>query len=119
MKTCDKEGCDGEEVVSEIALVRGVFIATVNHDPSASFKEAELQHFECKSSNPVALLDHILRDQTGECSFQKGMQSWPFKVDAGSDVFNENLPRVRFLEIGDSAVEISSLFCATKSGVNV
>ncbi len=55
--TCDKESRDREEVVCEVALV---FITTVNHDPSASFCEDEVQELETESRKPVAVQDHNL-----------------------------------------------------------
>jgi hypothetical protein len=57
MMTCDKESRDREEVVCEVALV---FITTVNHDPSASFCEDEVQELETESRKPVAVQDHNL-----------------------------------------------------------
>ena len=57
---CDKESRDGEEVVGEVALVRGSFITTVNHDPSASFRQDEVQELGTKSSKPAAVQDHNL-----------------------------------------------------------
>jgi len=117
--TCDKEGRDGEEVVCEVALVRGTFIATVNHDPSASFCEDEVQELESESSKSVAVQDHNLRDQTSECSLQKGTQAGPFEVDPRCDVLDEHVARVRFFEIGDLAVEVGSLLGAADPRVDV
>ena len=91
----------------------------MNHDPSASFCEDEVQELESESSKPVAVQDHNLRDQTSECSFQKGTQAGPFEVDPGCDVLDEHVSRVRFFEIGDLAVEVGSLLGAADPRVDV
>ena len=117
--TRDKESGDGEEVVGEVALVSGTFIATVNHDPSASFREDEVQEVEAETRKPVAVHDHNLRDQAGECSFQKGAQTRPLEVDAGGDVLDEGVSRVRFLEVDDLAVEVGALLGAADPCVDV
>lgn len=115
----NEERGDGEEVIGEIVVCVGSFIATVNHDPSASFREDEVHDVVAKSCKPVAVHDHNLRDHARECAFQKGTQPLPLEVDAGRDIFDDDVCRVRFFEVTDLPVEIWSLFCATDSGIDV
>lgn len=115
----NEEGCDREQVVSEVALSFGSLIATVNHEPSASFLEDELQEVVAESCKPVAVQDHNLRDHAGECSFQKGTQPFPLEVDPGADVFDEDVSRVRLLEVLGLAVEVGTLLGTTDAGVDV
>jgi hypothetical protein len=56
----NEEGGDGEEVVCKVVFVAGAFIFTVNHEPSANFREDELQEVLSKSRKPVSVQDHNL-----------------------------------------------------------
>ena len=56
----NEEGGDCEQVVGEVALSFCSLIATVNHEPSASFFEEELQEVIAESCKPVAVHDHNL-----------------------------------------------------------
>jgi hypothetical protein len=93
----------------------------VNHDPSASFREDEVQEVVAESCKPVAVHDHNFRDHAGECAFQKGTQPLPLEVDTGGDVFDEDVVRVRLrlLEVGDLAVEVGTLLGTADAGVDV
>ena len=100
-------------------FVAGTFIFTVNHEPRANFREDKLQEVVSKSCKPVPVQDHNLGDHAFECLFQKGLQAFPFEVDTGGDVFDENVPRVRFLEVGALAIKVGALLRTTDSCVDV
>jgi hypothetical protein len=51
--------------------------------------------------------------------FQKGLHAAPLEVDPRSDVFDEDVFRVRFLEVCALAVKVGSLLCTTDSCVDV
>lgn len=91
----------------------------MNHDPRASFCEDEVQEVEAKSRKPVAVHDHNLRDHAGECLFQKGAQAGPLEVDAGCDILDASVSRVRFLEVGGLSVKVGTLLGAADPGVDV
>ena len=63
--------------------------------------------------------NHNLVDHSIEDVFQKGLQTFASKVDAGGDVFDEGVSRVRFLEVLDLAGKVALLLAATDAGVDV
>ena len=115
----DEEGCDGKEVVCEVTLRFNSFIPTVNHEPNASFREDELKEVVTESCKSVAVYDHNLRDHAIECAFQKGAQPDPLEVDTRGDVLDKDVLRVRFLEVGNLAVEVGALLGTTDTSVDV
>ncbi len=116
----DEDSGDGKQVPGKIMfIVPLVCISTVNHDPSASFREDVLQDVVSNARKSVAVHDHNFGDQASEYMFQKGTKPFPLEVDPRRDVADDRVVRVRLLEVMDLAFEISLLFGAADSGVDV
>ena len=92
-------------------------MVTVNHEFRANFREDKLQDVASKSCEPVSMGN--LRDHPVEDLFQNGLQTFSFEVNTGSNVFDDDVVRVRFLEVFNLAFEISTLLGAADSGVDV
>ena len=110
----NEDGGDREEVTGEVAFVV-VFMSTVNHEFRASLCEDELQELASNARKSVAVGN--FRDHALEDAFQKGLQTFTVEVDAASDVPDDGVSRVRFLEVVNLALEVATLFA--DAGVDV
>jgi hypothetical protein len=116
----DKVGGDGKEIVCEVMLVFvKVLTFTVNQEFNVILLKQEFQKVECNSCKSVAVHDHNLADQAGHDVFQKGLQTMPFEVNAGSDVLDDFVARVRLFEFVDLSDKIGSLLFITDPGVDI
>lgn len=108
--SCNKDGGDGKQVVCE--LTRSVFdlCVAVNHEFCASFFQDETDELQSIPTESVLVHDHNLCDQSAVYAFQKGLQTSAFEVEAGSDVGDNLVLRVRGLQVLDLSLQVAACF---------
>lgn len=90
---------------------------TVNHEFCASFAEEPFDHFRSVTTESVFVLNDHFFDSSCVYLFQKGNKSLSFEIEAGSDVFDDGVRWVRFLEVSDLSFEVSCLVRTRDTGV--
>jgi hypothetical protein len=109
-----KDRCNGEQVVSE--FLSTIFFTddvpfTVNHEFRANLFEDGLQQVAPEATESVFVQDHNLFDQPIDDAFQNGRKTFPFEVEAATDVCDKLVCGVRFLQLLALSCEVGSLVC--------
>jgi hypothetical protein len=73
----------------------------VNHEFTPGTLKQVLDEVEGESSETVTMGHHNLFDISAQDSFQKGREALRLPVDAGGDVFDDLMVRVRVAEVLD------------------
>jgi len=90
----------------------------MNDEPDLILAEDPFQEFQSESAKPVSICDDNLLDSAAADAFQKGQQSGSLPVEAGGDIFDDLVVRVRLLEILDLSLEVRFLVLRRDSGVD-
>ncbi len=111
--TCDKHGCDSEEVLSEFGGSFKVFVCTVNHEFDASLSKEVFQEVCGKARQSVFLHNDNFTDQALVDSVQQGAQAFPLEDKSRRDALDDF---VRWVGRNESAHLSSEIFSCVNAG---
>ena len=78
---CNKDCCNGKEVVCKFLCTCCLLFLTENHEFCPSLFEDKFQELESISTESVFVPDHNFADSAAVDLFQKGLQAWSLEVE--------------------------------------